>query len=106
MDISRAHHVLAAGINGEGGANGFLTSPIGKTFSAICGVVAIVIVVTCVLRMIRSVTTGRPGEGFRVLTFGLVIGGLLFDLSITVSAVHYMSDLIKKIFDSTDQITG
>ena len=105
MQIIKPNSVLAA-TTGEGGANKFFTTDIGKAFVALCGVFAIVIVVTCVFKMVKSVTSGRPGEGFKVLIFGLLIGGLLFNLGITVDGVKYMSTLIGKVFTSASSITG
>jgi hypothetical protein len=109
MKIIKPHSVLAVGAGGttgQTGINSFLVSPIGIAVIGICGVVGVLIVVTCIFKMVKSVTSGRPGEGFKVLIFGLVIGGLLFNLNVTVTAISSMSDLIKNVFDSTSQITG
>lgn len=105
MTLVDMHNVLAA-TTGEAGANDFLKSSIGKAVVAICGAIGIVIVVVCILRMVRSVTSGRPGEGFKILFFGLLIGGMLFDLGLTITGVKNMATLIGKFFDSANDITG
>jgi hypothetical protein len=105
MKISELHRVLAVG-TGEKGANSFLQSSIGTAVIGICGVVGIIIVVVCIMKMVKSVTNGRPGEGFKVFFWGLVVGGMLFRLDVTVSAVGYMSGLIQKVFDSAGSVTG
>lgn len=106
MDLSRLHQVLAVPTTGEDGATSFLESPIGKAFIGICGAVGIIIVVACIFRMIRHVTGGKPGEGFKILIFGLVIGGLLFNLNLTIDGVGQASNLVEAVFDSVGSITG
>lgn len=105
MKLIAPHGVLAAPV-GDTGANKFLDSPIGTAVIGLCGAVAIVIVVVCIFRMIKSVTSGRPGEGFKILVFGLIIGGLLFNLNLTVKGVNQMSGLVGKVFDSVGSITS
>ncbi|WP_433183112.1 hypothetical protein [Actinoallomurus sp. CA-150999] len=115
MKISELHHrVLATTIpsggggtsDGGSGANNFLQSTIGTAVIGICGVIGLIIVVVCIMKMVKSVTNGRPGEGFKVFFWGLVVGGLLFRLDITVSAVGFMGGLIQKVFDSAGSVTG
>ncbi|GAA4613493.1 hypothetical protein GCM10023195_58400 [Actinoallomurus liliacearum] len=107
MNMSDLHGVLAVGTGtGEDGANSFLGSDIGKAVIALCGVAGIIILVVCIFKMVKNVTNGRPGEGFKVFFWGLVVGGLLFRLDITVSAVSYMSGLLQKVFDSAQKVTG
>jgi hypothetical protein len=89
---------------GQTGANNFLGSDIGKLLSLLCGAIAVVIVVVCILRMIRYVTGQRPAEGFKVLMFGLIIGGLLFNLQLTVKGTSYMSGVASKVFTSLSKI--
>jgi hypothetical protein len=98
--------VLAVGTTGTKGANGFLNSQIGHAFEAVCGAVGVVIVVACVIRMVNSVTKGRPGEGVRMLVYGLLIGGMLVDLSLTVKGVQATSKLVGDAVSSIGSITG
>ncbi|WP_141578173.1 hypothetical protein [Actinomadura sp. WMMA1423] len=99
-------YVLAAPI-GDTGANSFLNdSPAGKALVAICGAVAVVIVVFAVFRMINGIGRGRPGEAFKSLIFGLLIGGLLFNLNLTLTGVNMMGDLVGKIFTSVDKVSN
>ena len=105
MNTAVLHHVIAVG-TGEKGANTFLDQPAGKALIGICGAVGIVIVVICIFRMIKSVTSGRPGEGFKILIFGLVIGGLLFDLQVTITGVQDMSSLVGKIISSINSVSN
>ena len=97
--------VLAAPV-GDTGANSFLDSSAGQALVAICGAVAVVIVVISVFRMISGIGRGRPGEAFKALVFGLLIGGLLFNLNLTIDGVTAMSDMIGKVFDSVTSVTG
>jgi hypothetical protein len=97
---------LAAPI-GDTGANSFLNdSAAGKALVAICGAVAVVIVVFAVFRMINGIGRGRPGEAFKSLIFGLLIGGLLFNLNLTITGVNMMGDLVGKIFSSVDSVSN
>ncbi|MFF5259913.1 hypothetical protein ACFY4C_13275 [Actinomadura viridis] len=105
MSIPQSPRVLAAPI-GEEGANSFLDSPAGEALVAICGALAIVIVVIAIFRMVSGIGRGRPGEAFKALTFGLLIGGLLFNLNLTMDGVNAMSNITGKIFSSIDQIIG
>ncbi|OLT35461.1 hypothetical protein BJF79_32400 [Actinomadura sp. CNU-125] len=91
---------------GSDGAESFLDSSIGGAFERICGAVGIVIAVVCIFRMVNHMTRGKPGEGFKVFFFGLVLGGLLFDLSLTVNGIDSVSGLVGRAFDSIDSVTG
>ncbi|MEV5709696.1 hypothetical protein [Actinoallomurus sp. NPDC052274] len=106
MKIKELHGVLAAG-TGEDGAKNFLdNSAIGTVVITICGVAGVIILIVCIFRMVKSVTNGRPGEGFKIFFWGLVVGGLLFRLDVTIAAVSWMSSLLEKVFQSTKQVTG
>jgi hypothetical protein len=48
----------------------------------------------------------RTGEGFKVLVFGLLIAGMLFDLSLTIDGAKAMSGLVGDLFDSVNDLTG
>ncbi|MEU9841096.1 hypothetical protein AB0C69_17915 [Actinomadura sp. NPDC048032] len=97
-------HILAGPELGQTGANSFFDSPAGKALVAICGAIAVVIVVFGVFRMINGIGRGRPGEAFKSLIFALLIGGMLFNLGLTVQGVKMMSSLVGKIFTSVDQV--
>lgn len=99
-------YVLAAPIgDGDAGATSFLTdSPAGKALVAICGAVAVIIVVIAVFRMISGIGRGRPGEAFKALVFGLLIGGLLFNLNLTITGVKAMGDFTGKVFESVTKV--
>ncbi len=99
-------HTLAEEPAGSEGASTFLDSTAGKALSAICGAIAIVIVVVAILRMISGIGRGRPGEAFKSLVFGLLIGGLLFNLKFTIDAVGWMAGIVEKVFESVKQVTG
>lgn len=99
-------HVLAAALDGSHGAESFLGSGAGKALIAICGAIAIVIVVISVLKMINGIGRGRPGEAFKSLVFGLVIGALLFNLNLTIDGVSAMAKVAGKVIDSFSSITG
>lgn len=103
--LADAGHVLADA-PGEGGATSFLDSDIGKAVVRLCGAIALLIMVVSILRMVKSVTGGRPAEGFKVLLGGLLVGGLLINLNTTVDAVSSMSDLIENVFNSFDDVAG
>ncbi|GAA2404328.1 hypothetical protein GCM10010191_10070 [Actinomadura vinacea] len=94
-----------AGDTGRSGAQEFLESPGGEALVAICGAVAVVIVVIAVFRMVNGIGRGRPGEAFRALTFGLLIGGLLFNLNLTIDGVEAMSGLVDKVFQSISKVS-
>ena len=98
-------HTIAVG-TGETGANNFLNSSIGTAVVGLCGAVGVIVVVVCIFRMIKHVTSGKPGEGFKILIFGLLIGGLLFDLKLTINGVKDMGSLIDKTFSSVSSVTG
>lgn len=91
--------------SGKDGAESFLDTPIGRAVIAVCGFAAILIVIYCVFRMIRSVAQGRPAEGFKVLIFGLLIGALLFNLNLTITGTSAMGGLVGKVFQSFDSVT-
>lgn len=97
--------VLAVG-TGDQGAQGFLDSDMGKALVGICGAVAIVVVIVCIFRMIKSMSSGKPGEAFKTLAFGLVVGGMLFNLQMTVDTTHAMSGLVTKAFASFSKIAN
>lgn len=101
-------HLLAASVDGSGkdGANHFLSSPAGTALEAVCGAIAIVIVVISVLKMINGIGRGRPGEAFKSLVFGLVIGALLFNLSLTIDGVSAMAKVAGKVIDSFSSIAS
>ncbi len=99
-------HVIAAG-TGDQGANNFLTnSDFGKALAMLCGAFGVLVVVACIFRMVKHITSGKPGEGFKVLVFGLVIGALLFDLNLTIKGVDQAGTLVGKAFNSISQVTG
>ncbi|GAA4096778.1 MULTISPECIES: hypothetical protein [Actinomadura] len=81
-------------------------SPAGRALVAICGALAVVIVVFAVFRMVNGIGRGRPGEAFRSLTFGLLIGGLLFNLNLTTSGVRAMGDIVGKVFESITTVSN
>lgn len=99
-------HLLATAPTGSSGANNFLTSGAGKALVAICGAIAIVIVVISVLKMVNGIGRGRPGEAFKSLIFGLVIGALLFNLNLTIDGVSAMAKVADKVISSFSTITG
>ena len=100
-------HPLAVPPNGSSGATDFLEqSAAGKALVAICGAIAIVIVVISVFKMINGIGRGRPGEAFKSLIFGLLVGGLLFNLKLTIDGVDVMADVAGKIIASFRDITG
>lgn len=100
-------YVLAEAPDGSEGAKSFLeTSAAGKALVAICGALAVVIVVIAVFRMISGIGRGRPGEAFKSLVFGLLVGGLLFNLQLTVDGVKFMGGIVEKVFSSAEDITG
>ncbi|MGI8330901.1 hypothetical protein ACRYCC_13125 [Actinomadura scrupuli] len=98
-------HVLAIG-TGEDGANNFLKSSIGTAVVGLCGAFGIVVAVICIMRMVKHVSGGKPGEGFKVLVFGLLIAGLLFNLNLTISGAKSMGGLVEKVFSSVTTVTG
>jgi hypothetical protein len=91
---------------GNQGASSFLGTDAGKALIAICGALALIIVVIGVIRMVNGIGRGRPGDAFRSLTFALIIGGLLFDLNLTISGVNVMSNITGKVFDSISDLVG
>lgn len=97
--------VLAVG-TGDQGAQSFLDSPLGTALVGICGAVAIVVAITCIFRMIKHMSSGKPGEAFKTLAFGLVVGGMLFNLQMTISTTKAMSGLVTKAFDSFSKIAN
>lgn len=101
-----AAHPLAASPDGSKGANSFLSSSAGTALIAICGAIAIVIVVISVLKMINGIGRGRPGEAFKSLVFGLVIGALLFNLNLTIDGVSAMAKVAGKVISSFSSIAG
>ena len=102
-----AAHVLAVPPgSGETGANSFLDSSAGTALVAICGAVAVVIVVISVFKMVNGIGRGRPGEAFKSLIFGLLIGGLLFNLNLTIDGVNLMANVTKKVVTSLTSISG
>lgn len=103
--MPRLHGVLAAPI-GDQGATDFLGTDAGKALVAICGALALIIVVIGVIRMVNGIGRGRPGDAFKSLTFALIIGGLLFDLNLTISGVKVMSNITGKVFTSIDSLVG
>jgi hypothetical protein len=105
MAVAEMYRVLAAPI-GEEGANNFLDSDAGKALVALCGALALVIVVIGIVRMVNGIGRGRPGDAFKSLTFALLIGGLLFNLNLTITGVKAMSDLTGKVFTSITSITS
>ncbi|MGI5204040.1 hypothetical protein ACQEU6_20980 [Spirillospora sp. CA-108201] len=96
--------ILAGPDLGGNGADSFFESPAGKALVAICGAIAVVIVVFGVFRMINGIGRGRPGEAFKSLIFALLIGGMLFNLGLTVQGVTMMSKLVGKVFTSVEQV--
>ncbi|GAA1832454.1 hypothetical protein [Actinomadura chokoriensis] len=106
MSVVELHGVLAVPLDGKEGANGFLDSPAGEALIATCGAIAIIIVVIGIIRMVNGIGRGRPGEAFKSLVFALLIGGLLFNLNLTIAAVGAMSGLIAKVFESLTEITN
>lgn len=110
MKIIEAYGAHTAGVlavgTGETGANNFLNSTIGTAVIGLCGAVGVIVAVVCIFRMIKHVTNGKPGEGFKVLVFGLMIGGLLFNLNLTISGAKEMGSLVQKVFDSAGSVTG
>lgn len=105
MSVTALRDVLAVDF-GTQGANNFLDSSIGHAFEAVCGAAGVVIVVVCVIRMVNNVTKGRPGEGVRMLIYGLMIGGMLIDLSLTVKGVQAASKLVGEAVQSIGSVTG
>jgi hypothetical protein len=97
--------VLAAPI-GDQGATDFLGTDAGNALIAICGALGLIIVVIGIIRMVNGIGRGRPGDAFKSLTFALLIGGLLFDLQLTVKGANVMSDITGEIFDSITQLVG
>ena len=91
---------------GEEGATDFLESSIGGVLEAVCGAVGVIIAVICIFRMINHITRGKPGDGFKTLVFGLIIGGMLFNLTMTIDAVGAMSGIVEDAFDSVESVTG
>lgn len=106
MRIVEPYWAFEAPPDGRDGAENFLDSSIGTAFVGICGAVGVIVAVVCIFRMINNTTRGRPGEGFKILIFGLVIGGLLFNLNITLDAIDSASGLVQDAFTSIDDITG
>ncbi|WP_173097336.1 hypothetical protein [Actinomadura verrucosospora] len=104
MAVAELYGVLAAPI-GEQGANDFLDSDAGKALMALCGALALVIVVIGIVRMVNGIGRGRPGEAFKSLVFALLIGGLLFNLKLTITGVKAMSGLTEKVFTSITSVT-
>lgn len=98
-------HVLADPGFGQTGVNSFFETDAGKAIGAICGAVAIIIVLFGVFRMINGIGRGRPGEAFKSLVFALLIGGLLFNLQLTVDGIKMMSGLTGKVFSSITKIS-
>ena len=93
----------------RGGANNFLGSSIGKAVVGLCGAFGIIVAVICIMRMVKHVSGGKPGEGFKVLVFGLLIAGLLFNLNLTISGAQSMGGLVEKVFSSittVNRLTG
>jgi hypothetical protein len=91
---------------GEEGAKNFLgDSFAGAALVTICGAIAVVIVVIAILKMVNGIGRGRPGDAFKSLIFGLVIGGLLFDLNLTIMAVKAMGEVVGKVVQSWDDLT-
>lgn len=105
MNLQQSHDVLAVG-TGETGANNFLNSSLGHAVVGLCGALGVVIAIVGILGMVRNLTRGRPGDSFKILIFGLMIGGLLFDLNLTITGVKDVGSLIGKAFDSFGSITG
>ncbi|GAA4375317.1 hypothetical protein GCM10023088_32530 [Actinomadura verrucosospora] len=99
-------YILAGPDLGTKGSDSFFDSPAGKALVAICGAIAVVIVVIGILRMVNGIGRGRPGEAFKSLMFALLIGGMLFNLGITVKGVNMMSGLVVKIFDSVNSVAN
>ncbi|MEV0662586.1 hypothetical protein ACIBI3_22955 [Actinomadura luteofluorescens] len=100
-------YVLAAGPDlGDKGAESFFGTPAGKALVAICGAIAVVIVVIGIFRMVNGIGRGRPGEAFKSLMFALLIGGMLFNLGITTKGAQMMSGLIVKVFDSFTSVSN
>ncbi|MBC6458086.1 hypothetical protein [Actinomadura sp. HBU206391] len=91
---------------GEDGATDFLESDFGGVLEAFCGAVGVIIAVICIFRMINHITRGKPGDGFKTLVFGLIIGGMLFNLTMTIDAVGAMSGIVESAFDSVESVTG
>lgn len=104
MSVAELHSVLAVSVNGSKGANGFLDSPAGQVLITVCGALAIIVVVIGIIRMMNGIGRGRPGAAFKSLAFALLVGGLLFNLNVTITAVDAMSGLITKVFDSIIKI--
>lgn len=106
MAVLDVHGVLAETI-GEQGAKSFLDdTDAGKALVALCGAVALVIVVIGIFRMVTSIGRGRLSDAFKQLVFSLLIGGLLFNLNLTITGVKTMSDLTGKVFSSVTQVVG
>ncbi|MEO3826346.1 hypothetical protein [Actinomadura sp. B10D3] len=92
--------------DGSEGADTFFETDIGEAIVKLCGAIAVVIMLLGIFRMVRGMGRGRPVEAFRALGFGLVIGALLFNLSITVDAAQVVADLLKKLMESITEIGG
>jgi hypothetical protein len=98
--------VLAAPPGGQEGANTFLDSGAGQALQKVCGAVSLIILVSCIFSMVRYFTRGNHAQGFKIITGGLVIGGLLFNLSLTVTGIQTFSGIIGKVFESLDSLVG
>lgn len=99
---------VAAGTAGDGsaGAGAFLSSPAGTVVIAICGAIAVLLVLVGIFQAASHHRKGRAAEGWRILIMCLIMGALLFNLNLTVDGIKSFSNLVSQVVSSIGSVTG
>ncbi|RJL24019.1 hypothetical protein [Bailinhaonella thermotolerans] len=92
--------------DGSGGATTFLNSSAGTMIKAVCGAVALILVIVAVFKAVQGVMRGRPAESAKVVVGCLFVAAILFNLQLTIELIQQFGKILGAMIDSLGDLTG
>jgi hypothetical protein len=105
-NASQAGLTVLAATSGEGGANSFLNSSLGTAVTALCGAAGVLVVLSCIFKVIKHVTSGKAAEAFKVIVFGFLLAGALFQPQLAITGAKTAASFLQKALQSFSSVTG
>lgn len=97
-------HLMAAGYTPTIGGSDFWTTPLGVALRAFLGVIGLLVVIFTIIRVVKSIATGKIGEAVKAVIGAVILAAFLFQPSLVSDTINAGGTIVSKVIQTVSSI--